>query len=137
MKGQNPTAATPEAYLASLDEPRRAELEAIHNFVRKTVPKLAPIMIKGFIGYGLTPYEYASGRKGEWVKIALASNKNYISLYVCAVDEDGKYLAEKNAKRLGKCTTGKSCIRFKRWSDLDHTVVKEVLKKAEKLKFGV
>lgn len=63
----------------------------------------------------------------DWPTVALASQKNYISLYVCAV-EDGKYIAEKYRAKLGKVSVGKSCIRFKKLEDLSIPELKKVLK---------
>ena len=67
----------------------------------------------------------------EWHTIGLASQKNYISLYVCAV-ENGKYIAEMHKKELGEVTVGKSCISFKKLSDLNLSTLKKVIKAAEK-----
>jgi hypothetical protein len=61
--------------------------------------------------------------------VALASQKNYMSLYVCAV-EDGEYLAEKYGNKLGKVSVGKSCIRFKKLEDLNLPALNKVLQKA-------
>ncbi|WP_281356488.1 hypothetical protein [Amycolatopsis anabasis] len=43
MRGKS-TAKTHEQYLASLAEPRRAELRTPHELIRATVPELAPTM---------------------------------------------------------------------------------------------
>jgi hypothetical protein len=67
----------------------------------------------------------------EWHTVGLASQKNYISLYVCAV-MDGKYIAETYKKDLGNVKVGKSCISFKKLSDLNLDGLKKVLKAAEK-----
>lgn len=136
MHGQNNNAATPEEYIEQLDEPRKSEIATIHAFIRKAVPKLEPFIIKGMLAYGPYHYKYASGREGDWCRVALASNKGAISLYLCVADETG-YLAENNKDRIGKASVGKSCIRFKKWDDIDHKVMKELLKKAEKMKFGL
>lgn len=72
-----------------------------------------------------------SGREGDWPVISLASQKNYISVYVCSV-KDGKYLAEAYSEKLGKVSTGKSCIRFKKIDDIKLDVLKELLEKAAK-----
>ena len=62
--------------------------------------------------------------------MGLASQKQYVSLYLCAT-VDGGYLAEENADRLGaKVSVGKSCIRFKRLSDIDLEVVAELVRTA-------
>ncbi len=65
----------------------------------------------------------------DWPVIALASQKNYISLYVCCIT-DGQYLAERNKKELGKVSVGKSCIRFKKLEDLNLPALKKLLKEA-------
>jgi hypothetical protein len=135
MKGKI-NVATPQEYLDAVEPGRRAELRRIYDFIRDAVPKLQPVMHNGFLGFGMMKYKYASGREGEWFKIGLASNKQNIAIYICAVDEGG-YLAEQHADQLGKCSCGKSCIRFKKFDDLDHKVLKMILKKAEKLKIGM
>lgn len=123
------TAQTPEEYIALVDEPRRSEIQALHELITATVPDLKPQIMSGMIGYGTFHYRYASGREGEWSLILLASQKNYISLYVCA--GNGKeYLAESYKDKLPKTSIGKSCIRFKRLEDVDLQVVTELLKKA-------
>jgi hypothetical protein len=58
-------------------------------------------MWKKFIGYGSYHYRYASGREANWFPIGLTDNKQYVSLDICATDDDG-YLAEQIAERLGK-----------------------------------
>ena len=78
------------------------------------------------LGYGSHHYRYASGREGDWFLIGLASQKRYISLYVCATDADG-YVAEHYRERLPKADIGKSCIRFKRLADVDLEVLGELV----------
>lgn len=127
LKGTS--AASPEEYIQQLDEPRRAEIQQLHDFIRATVPDLAPVMISGMIGYGPYRYRYASGREGETAVVALASQKRYMSVYVHAV-VDGQYVPERHKERLPKASIGKSCIRFKRVSDVDWDVLGEILKEA-------
>lgn len=125
-----PTAAkTPAEYIDLIDEPRKSEIKKIDSFIRKTVPNLKPYILVGMIGYGSYHYKSKSGREGDWAIIALASQKNYISIYICV--SDGKeYLAEKYKSKL-KASIGKSCIRFKKIEDIDFDVLAEILKKAE------
>lgn len=128
-----PTAAkTPEEYIAAIDEPRRSQIQQLHDFIQKTVPKLKPVIIYGMIGYGLYPYKSKSGREGEWTTMALASQKNYISVYVSCADKDGIYIAEKYKTQLPKANIGKSCIRFKKVEDIDLAVLKKILLEGEK-----
>ena len=79
------------------------------------------------LAYGPWHYKYASGREGDWFRIGVASNKNYVSLYVCAMD--GKsYVAERFKKALPKANIGKACVRFKRVSDLDEAVLAKLIR---------
>lgn len=121
-----------ETYIASLPDGRREIVERIHEVVTEAVPELEVRMWKSFIGYGTYHYVYASGREGDWFPIGLTNNKSYVSLYLCAGDEQG-YLAESNADRLGNVSVGKSCIRVKRLEDLDLGVVAELSRRAADL----
>jgi hypothetical protein len=122
---------THESYIEGLAEPRRGDVKALHELIRSTVPELEPTMEFKMLGYGKYHYRYDSGREGDWVLVGLASNKSYISLYVTAL-VDGRYLAESYTDRLPNASIGKSCIRFKRLSDVDTDVLAEILLTAVK-----
>jgi hypothetical protein len=130
------TVTTPTAYIAALDEPRRSEIKKLDALIRKTAPKLKRHISAGMLGYGPVTYRYASGREGEWFKIGLASQKNYISLYMCAADDAG-YVAERYKERLPKASIGKSCVRFKKVEDLDRAALIALIKETAKGKLGL
>jgi hypothetical protein len=125
-------APTPDEHIARLDEPRRGEIQRLHDLIRETAPDLAVEAGERMIGYGLYRYRYATGREGDAHLIGLASNKRSISLYVFCVT-DGTYLAERYLERLPKASIGKSCIRFKRVSDLDLDTVRQLISEAVRL----
>ena len=135
MQGKS-DAKTPEAYIATVDEARRADIQRLHDLVREAAPELEPTMEFGFLGYGKFHYKYASGREGDWMKVGIANNKRYISLYCCAVDENG-YVAEGFKERLPKASIGKSCVRIKRLSDVDEGVLGELIQATSKGTFGI
>jgi uncharacterized protein DUF1801 len=121
---------TPDQYIAKIDdEPKRAEVRRLHALIRKTLPSFEPGVFGTMLGYGKYHYRYPSGREGVSYRVALASTKTGISVYVCAVDERG-WLAEQAKDRLGKASVGKSCIRFKRLADIDLAALTNVLKRA-------
>lgn len=124
-------ATTAKEYIEQLVEPRKSEIQKIDAFIRKTLPKLKPNFLTNMLGYGQYRYKSKSGREGDWSLVLLASQKNYISIYVCALIGD-KYLAETYKTQLPKASIGKSCIRFKKFDDIDFDVLGEILKKAEK-----
>ena len=122
---------TPEQYFASLAEPRRSDVRALHEAICKAAPKLKPEMLGGMLAYGKYHYRYESGREGDSGVVTLASQKQHISLYLGCSGEGG-YLAEKNKNRLGKVSVGKCCIRFKKLEDLNLKVAMELVKLAAK-----
>ncbi len=128
MKGQLKV-STPAEYIAKLEEPRKSEVAALDNLIRKLAPGLPPFVHIGILAYGPWHYKYASGREGDWFRIGVASNQSHISLYVCATD--GKsYVAEKFKKALPKAKIGKSCVRFKRLSDLDEAALARLIRES-------
>lgn len=118
-------------YIDLIDEPRKSQIVELDKFIKKTVPKLKPQFAYNMLGYGMFHYKTRSGNEGEWPVIALASQKNYISVYVCSV-KDGKYIAEANKDKLGKVSVGKSCIRFEKIEDVNMKELERVLKEAAK-----
>jgi hypothetical protein len=126
MKGQLDV-GTPAEYIASLEEPRKSEIAALDALIRKTAPKLEAFIHMGMLAYGPWHYSYASGREGDWFRVGLASNKNYISLYICAADEKG-YIPERYKRELPKASIGRSCVRFKRLGDIDQAVLEKLIR---------
>ena len=124
---------TPDQYIAALPEPRRAAIQILHDAIRKAAPSLKPEIGYGMLAYGPVHATYASGREVDMWTVNLASQKNYISLYLSACDKHG-YLAEKHKSSLGNVSVGKSCIRFKKLEDLNLKVAMELVKKAAQLK---
>jgi hypothetical protein len=123
------TAQSHEEYIAAVEEPKRQELQQLHDLVRTLLPKFEPVIISGIMGYGQFHYKGKSKAcEGEWFRVGLSANKTGISIYICAGDENG-YFPEQARDRLGKATVGRSCIRFKKLSDINLDVVEEILNK--------
>lgn len=118
-------------YIAALPKERKGDIRSLHAFIKGSVPKLKPHFAYNMLGYGSFPYVNYKKEKIGWPVIALASQKNYISVYVCAM-KNGKYLAELHKKTLGKVSVGRSCIRFKRLDDVHLPTLRKVLKEAER-----
>jgi len=98
------------------------------------LPDLERVLESEMIGHGPYHYHYryASGREGDASLISLSSRRAHISLYVLCTD-DGAYLAERYVDRLPKASIGKSCVRFKRTSDIDLDVLQELVAEAGRL----
>lgn len=122
-------AKTPKDYIDELSGERKSDITELDKLIRDNAPEFEPFMIAGMLGYGKYHYKYASGREGDWCIIGLASQKNYISLYICAA-KDGKYVAKEFKDKLPKANIGKSCVRFKKVDDIDLGVIEQMIQVA-------
>ncbi|MDA8911036.1 DUF1801 domain-containing protein [Crocinitomicaceae bacterium] len=119
-----------EEYLTMVPDDRKKDIDFIHNFIQKSVPGLKPYFATNMIGYGTFYYLDNKKQKKGWPIIALANQKNYVSIYVCAIIKD-KAAAEGYKAGLGKLSKGIGCIRFKKIEEIDLDTLKQVLKLAE------
>ncbi len=127
---------TLDEFLAGLPADRRDTMTTLHRAIRKAVPKLVPFMMSAMgptplIAYGKYHYKSASGREGDWFIIGLAAGKSGYALHIC-VGGEGGYLVERNAAKLGKVKTGRSCINFKKLEDLNVAATMALVKQAAK-----
>ena len=119
-----------EEYILLVPADRKKDIAFLHTFIQKAVPKLKPYYASNMIGYGSFSYLDSKNQKRDWPIISLANQKNYITIYVCALIKD-KAVVEKYKKELGKLTTSFSCIRFKKIEEIKLETLKAVLKLAE------
>ena len=124
------TANSVAEYLQNVPDNRKEDINSLHQLISETVPGLKSYFATNMLGYGSFAYLDSKKKPRDWPIIALANQKNYISVYVCAVEGD-EYLAEKFADKLGKVNVGRSCIRIKKLEDVNITELKKVLKLAE------
>ncbi len=124
-------AKTAKEYIDALPDERRAQIKFLDSFIRKAVPKLTPRFVYNMPGYGVFKYTNYKKEVIDWPVIALASQKNYISVYVCSV-ADGRYIAEAHKAKLGKVSVGKSCIRFSKVENVNLKELSKLLKLAAK-----
>ena len=118
-----------KTYIAGLPEPKRADVEVLHQMILRVKPKCKLWFLDGTnsegkvvsnpnIGYGSRPHKYADGITKEFYRIGLSANKTGISVYILGI-EDKKYLNDTYAKTLGKATVTGYCIRFKTLKDIN------------------
>jgi hypothetical protein len=124
-------AKTVEEYFSLLPAERREPMEFLHTFIQKTSSTLKPHFAYNMLGYGSFKYKNYKKELIDWPTVSLASQKNYMSIYICSV-EHGQYIAEKYKNELGKVNVGKSCIRFKKLTDLNLQTLETVIKIAAK-----
>lgn len=116
-------------YINLLTEDKKEIITFFDTFIQKCAPSLNPYFANNMLGYGKFKYRNYKKEIIDWPTVALASQKNYISLYVCAT-KDGKYVAETYKDNLGKVSLGKSCIRIKKIQDVNLKTLRKVLEEA-------
>lgn len=84
------------------------------------------------IGYGAGDYTRPNGTTVDWFMVGLALQKNYISVYINAV-EDRQYLSEKYGTGIGKVKVGKSSLSFQGVEDIDVDKLTHLVAKAREL----
>ncbi len=128
-------AQTVAEYINELPEDRREAISKVRAVIRKNLPKgFAEHIIYGMIGYVVPHKLYPAGYHCDPTQpltfAALASQKNYMSLYLMAVylvPGREAALREQFRARGKKVDMGKSCIRFKKLDDLPLDIVGEAI----------
>lgn len=126
------TAATVEEYLDELAPERRQAVEAVRGVVLDNLPKgYAETMNWGMICWEVPLERYPKTyNKQPLMYAALASQKNYMSLYLmCVYSHDGARTDfEERFRASGKkLNMGKSCVRFKKVDDLPMDLIAETI----------
>ena len=81
------------------------------------------------IGYGEYRTTYASGRDVHWMRAGFSPRKAKHSLYLMGgyCDDVAAKEREEALKRLGKHSTGKSCLYINKLADVDLGVLEEMI----------
>ena len=129
-------ATTVEQYLAELPPERR---EAI-SIVRQTIldhlpPGYEEVMNWGMITYQVPLKRYPKTYNGQpLLYVALASQKNYMSVYLMAIYDDAGTADEFEAayRASGKrYDVGKSCVRFRKLDNLPLELIGEYIERED------
>ena len=103
-----------DKYLAGLPDDRRVALQTLRELIHTNLPDVLEMWA----------YKMPSFERNGFI-LSMASQKNYMSLYVCETD-----LLEKYAEQLAHLNCGKSCIRFKKLTDLPMETVSRIIVEA-------
>jgi len=130
-------ATTVKEYIDSLPEDRRKAVRKVRAAVNKGLPKgykegIQYGMIGWFVPHSVFPAGYHCDPKQPVPFAGLASQKNYMSLYLMCIYGDPKHKKwfESEWKKRGhKLDMGKSCVRFKSADDVPLDVVTEAVSK--------
>lgn len=125
------TDQSPADFIAVVEpERRREEALVLDALFRKVTGELPVMWGPSIIGYGQYRTTFASGRDVHWMRTGFSPRKAKHSLYLM-----GGYCDELTGKRrdallakLGKYSTGKSCLYINKLADVDMAVLEEMLR---------
>jgi hypothetical protein len=116
-----------EAFLNNVaDEGKRQDSFTLLELMTKFTDKEPEMWGDSIIGFGSYHYKYASGREGDWFLTGFSPRKQNLTLYIMAGFDEYEQLLGK----LGKHSTGKSCLYIKKIEDVDLDVLKELVKRS-------
>lgn len=132
------TQAQIDTYIASQPEPKRSELQALHDLVLQVSPACqlwfsdgknsdGKVIANPNIGYGCYTIQYADGTSREFYQIGLSSNTTGISVYVMGI-KDKTYLAATFGDTIGKASVTGYCIKFKTLKHINLDVLEAAIR---------
>ncbi len=114
-------------YIESIDDELvKKDTRVIAEIMRRISGEEPILYGYGTIGYGVYKYHYKSGRKGEAHILGFYPRKGKITIYLM----DGTARYDDLLAKLGKHTVTGYCIYFKRLSDIDLSVLEDIIKKS-------
>ena len=125
-------------YITSQPEPKRSDMQALHNLMLKALPDCKLWFDDGknsenktvsnpTIGYGFFIIKYADGKTREFFQIGISANTTGISVYILGL-KDKTYLAKTYGKKLGKAKVTGYCIKFKALKDINIDILEAAIR---------
>ncbi len=119
--------ASVEAFLAAIEpEQKQADSRAIVELMKKITGEEPAMWGTSIVGCGSYRYKYESGRAGEWMKVGFAPRKQSLTIYIMS----GFSRFDELMAKLGKHSTGKSCLYIKKLEDVDVDVLEELMRES-------
>jgi len=108
------------------DEGRRADCFDLLKLMRRVTGEEPRLWGSSIVGFGSYHYEYESGREGDWFVAGFAPRKRALTLYIMS----GFSGHDELMARLGRHTTGKSCLYIGSLEDVDRDVLEELVSRS-------
>jgi hypothetical protein len=129
-------AATPDDYVASLPDDRRAAVTALRDTINANLPDgFEEGMLYRMLGWYVPLERFGNTYNGQPLGlVGVASQKGYISLYLNSVygDRDTEaWFKARYAESGKKLNMGKSCVRFRSVEEIPLDVIGETIARVE------
>jgi len=120
----DPKKSVKEVLEATSDESTLADSKVLTALMKKTTGKTPKIWNQTTIGFDSYHFKYESGREGDSHILAFNPRKGKFTIYLM----DGCVRYAPLLEKLGKHTTSRVCLYFKRLSDLNLDVLEQILR---------
>jgi hypothetical protein len=115
-----PTKLSVTAFIDAIeDDARRADAKALVKLMRDATGEQPTLWGPSIVGFGSCHYRYDTGREGDMPLVSFSPRKGANVLYI---NGGFKKLSAQLAK-LGPHKTGGVCLYIKRLSDVDRTIL--------------
>lgn len=108
------------------DEKKRQDSYIIRDLMQQVTGMEPKMWGDNMVGFGSYHYCYESGREGDWFLTGFSPRKQNLTLYIMS----GFTQYDALLKKLGKFTTGKSCLYIKKIEDIDLPTLKELVRQS-------
>lgn len=105
------------------DERRREDAHTVCDLMARITGEQPVMWGSSIVGFGQLHLRYDSGRELAWFLVGFSPRKQSTTLYI----GDGFDAYEELLGRLGKHSTGKSCLYLRRLSDVDMDVLERLV----------
>lgn len=108
------------------DEQKRADSFFLMELMQKNTGKPPKMWGSSIVGFGFLHYKYASGHEGDTCWVGFSPRKRNLTLYFTpGLYDFGEFLT-----RLGKHKTGVGCVYINKLSDVNISVLEEMIQYA-------
>ena len=116
-----------EEFLDSIEiEQKRKDCFEILEMMAQITQASPKMWGESIVGFGNYHYKYESGREGDWFLTGFSPRKQNLTLYIMSGFQQYDTLMQ----QLGKYKTGSSCLYIKRLSDIDKTILKQLIEES-------
>jgi hypothetical protein len=118
------TSASVDAFIEAVaDETQKNDAKTISAMMARLSGEPPRMWGPSIVGFGRYHYKYESGREGDSCRIGFSPRRGQTVIYLL----DGYQDRTAQLARLGKHKTGKACLYIKRMSDVDQSVLEEMI----------
>ena len=119
-----PTNQSVKSFIDAIpDVQTRKDCRALQKIMKDATGARPRMWGPSIVGYGTYHYKYASGREGDSFLAGFSPRKQNLTLYIMS----GFSTFDSTLRKLGKHSTGKSCLYVKRLDDIDLGILTELV----------